>query len=273
MRWIYYEREAKFLNRSRPDLGDHLKNNEFLLGAPNARRVSESRPLVLSWLFDLHVHDWGSVGFPAELHPDTENGGLFTPNPVDLKRRANLAAGAWAVLKDSWKLKGDLTGPDAKYLCRLLFRYCLAISHAPQYESDYKDSLAQDWPHVPICKDAIRFKEIALLGEWIASLLDPQSDAGSVVKSLLGDDMKYLAVVRRVGGGSIRESDLVVEYSYFGSAAGRWERRSLEDSEPWNLKWGKVTGDLYLSNSVYLKHVPEDVWHYEMGGYPILKGG
>ena len=232
VRWIYYEREGKFLNESRAALGDHSKDNEFLVGAPKARRVSESRPLVLSSLFDLHVYDWGSVGFPAELNPDTGIGGLFTPDLADLKRRANLAAGAWAVLRDSWKMKGDLTGPDAKRLCRMLFRYCLAISHAPQYEADHKDSLAQDWPHVPICKDAGRFDEIAALGELIASLLDPQIDAGPVVQNLLGDDMKAVAVVCRVGGGSIRESDLVVEYSYFGSAAGKWERRMLADAEP-----------------------------------------
>src|SRR5258708_39982147 len=68
-RWIYYEKEAKFLNESRPELGDHLKGNEFLIGTPQARRVSESRPLLVPGLFDLHLHDWGSVGFPAEVNP------------------------------------------------------------------------------------------------------------------------------------------------------------------------------------------------------------
>ena len=271
VRWIYYEREAKFLNESRPDLGDHLKDNEFLVSAPKARRVSESRPLVLSWLFDLHLHDWGSVGFPAEVNPDEGIVDLFKSHPTDLKRSANLAEGVWTVLKDAWGKKGDLTGRDAKRLCRGLFRYCLAISHAPQYEADHKESLAQDWPHIPICKDAAGFNEIATLGERLARLLDPQGDAGFVLKDLLDEDAKTLAVVRQGARGSVKESDLVVEHRYFGSAAGKWEERAPEDTESQHPEWGALTGDLYLSDTVFLSHVPKAVWRYEMGGYPVLK--
>ena len=271
VRWIYYEREAKFLNRSRPGLGDHLKDNEFLVGAPKARRVSENRPLVLSWLFDLHLHDWGSVGFPAEVNPAKGIGGLFAPAPGDLKRSANLAESVWSALKEAWGKKGDLTGQDAKQLCRALFRYCLAISHAPSYEADHKDSLAQDWPHIPICKDASGFKEIAALGERLARLLDPKEDAGPDLRDLLGTDVKTLAVVRRAGGGSVKQRDLVVEHSYFGSAAGKWESRVTENAERQHSEWGALTGDLYLNDRVLLSHVPQAVWRYEMGGYPVLK--
>ena len=174
VRWIYYEREAKFLNESRPKLGEHLEDNEFLIGAPKARRVSESRPLVGSWLFDLHLHDWGSVGFPAEVNAGQSLGRLFDGESANAQRRANLNEELWAVLRDAWGLEGDLTGEAAKGLCRKLFRYCLAISHAPQYEADHRDSLAEDWPHVPIAKDAATFEEIAALGEQVGRLLDPR---------------------------------------------------------------------------------------------------
>ncbi len=271
VRWIYYEREGKFLNESRPDLGNHLKDNEFLVGAPKARRVSESRSLVLSQLFDLHLHDWGSVGFPAELNPDEGIGGLLNPDPADLKRSANLTESVWAALKEAYGKEGDLTGQDAKHLCRALFRYSLAIIHAPHYEANHKDSLAQDWPHIPICKDAAGFKEIVALGERITQLLDPQGDAGPVLKDLLSKDVKTLAVVRRIGGGTVKETDLVVDHSYFGSAAGKWEQRAPEDTELQDPEWGERTGDLYLNNTVFLSHVPQAVWRYEMGGYPVLK--
>ena len=271
VRWIYYEREAKFLNESRRQLGNHLGNNEFLVGVPKARRVSESRPLLLSCLFDLHLHDWGSVGFPAEVDPDARLGGLFAPVHGDLKRRANLAEGLWSRLREAWGKEGDLTGPDAKRLCRLLFRYCLAISHSPRYEADHRESLEQDWPHVPICRDASGFEEIAALGEQLARLIDPREDAGPVLQDLLGEDAKTLAAVRRIGGGSVKESDLVVEYSYFGSAAGRWESRVPESAESESSHWGELTGDLFLNDRVFLRHVPQAVWRYEMGGYPVLK--
>ena len=270
LRWIYYEREAKLLNRSRPDLGDHLQDNDFLISAPRARRVSESRPLVLSCLFDIPLHDWGSVGFPAEVNA-AEGPGFFAFGPTERKRKANLATDVWNALRDAWSMQGDLTGGDATGLCRALFHYCLAISHAPTYEHEHKDSLAQDWPHIPICKDPRGFQEIATLGDRLAHLLNPQKDAGTVIQDRLGSELKTVAVVRRVGGGSVKESDLLVEYAYFGSATGRWQKRVLEQTELRHPEWDSLTGDLHLNDMVFLSHVPHAVWRYEMGGYPVLK--
>lgn len=270
-RWIYYEREAKFLNESRPELGDHLAENEFLVGTPQPRRVSESRPLILSGLFDLHLHDWGSVGFPAEVNPDAGIEGLFKPAPEDLVPRANLAEGVWSTLRSAWDMKGDLRGNDAKRLSRALFRYCIAIAHAPQYETDHKDSLAQDWPHIPICQDKAEFDSIVKLGDQVARLLNPLADAAPVVKASLGNDAKTLAVVKRVGGGNVKQSELLVEYSYYGAATGRWEVRAAADAEAQRAEWGEVTGDLYLNETVFLTHVPAEIWRYELGGYPVLK--
>lgn len=34
---------------------------------------------------------------------------------------------------------------------------------------------------------------------------------------------------------------------------------------------GQSTGDLYLNDRVFFRNVPEDVWRYELGGYPVLK--
>jgi hypothetical protein len=272
-RWIYYEREAKFLNEARPELGDHIvAGNEFLVGVPQARRVSESRPLILNSLFDLHLHDWGSVGFPAEVNADTEGiGGLFKPDPEELVPSANLAEATWTALRTAWKFKGDLRSKDAKRLCRALFRYCLAISHAPQYEVDHKEALSQDWPRIPIAKDKAAFDATAGLGERIASLLNPLADAIAAIKALIGAEAKALAVVHRVGGGNVKEKDLVVEYTYYGAATGRWVERPPADSEPLRPEWGHSTGDLYLNENVFLANVPSQVWRYEMGGYPVIK--
>lgn len=270
-RWIYYETEAKFLNEARSELGEHLSQNEFLVGIPQARRVSESRPLILPSLFDLHLHDWGSVGFPAEVNPEPGIGGLFKPNPEDLVRKANLGETIWNAFRESWKLKGDLRGKDAKRFCRDLFRYCAAITHAPQYETDHKDSLAQDWPRIPISKDRVQFEEIVKLGEKVSCLLNPLGDAGVILKASLGKDTKTLGVVQRIGGGSVGESDLVVEYSYYGAATGKWDQRTIKEMEAQRPEWGEVTGDLYLNDSIYLSNVPAEIWRYELGGYPVLK--
>jgi len=270
-RWIYYEREAKFLNEARTDLGDHLEQNEFLVGTPQARRVSESRLLLVPGLFDLHLHDWGSVGFPAEANLDEEPGGLFKTGTETRESSANLPHNFWLTLQGAWKFKGDIRGADAKRLCRALFRYCIAIVHAPQYESDHKDLLAQDWPHIPIAKEKAQFEETVNLGAQVAQLLDPVADRGAILKKLLGAEGKMLGVVKRAGGGNIREAELTVEYSYYGAAGGRWDERPAKESETLHREWGEVTGDLYLNDSIFLSHVPKEVWRYELGGYPVLK--
>ena len=36
-------------------------------------------------------------------------------------------------------------------------------------------------------------------------------------------------------------------------------------------EWGERTGDLYISDEVYFANVPEAVWRFELGGYPVLK--
>jgi len=270
-RWIYYEREAKLLNRPRPELGDHQSENEFLIGTPQPRRVSESRPLVLPGLFDLHLHDWGSVGFPAEVNPDPGIGGLFEAASEDLIRKANLSEAVWSTLRAGWKLKGELRGTDAKRLVRALFRYCTAIAHAPQYEADHKDSLAVDWPHIPINKDKTEFDATVKLGDQVVRLLDPLADPGSTLKTVLGKDAKTLAVVQRVGGGNVKQSELLVEYSYYGAATGRWDVRTVKEPEANRAEWGEITGDLYLNKEVFVSNVPEEIWRYELGGYPVLK--
>jgi hypothetical protein len=39
----------------------------------------------------------------------------------------------------------------------------------------------------------------------------------------------------------------------------------------WDTAWGERTGDLYLNDEAYFADVPEAVWTYQLGGYPVLK--
>jgi hypothetical protein len=184
---------------------------------------------------------------------------------------ANLAEAAWLALSKAWKLQGDLTSATAKRLSRQLFRVCLAVCHSPQYEADHQDSLAQDWAHVPIPTAQPLFEEIAQLGDRLATLLNPVVDASKVTSATLGKEAKNLGRVERAGGKAVAESELVVTYSYYGAAQGSWRPRGLATMEGLHPAWGSKTGDLYLNETVFLRHVPELVWHYELGGYPVIK--
>ena len=107
-------------------------------------------------------------------------------------------------------------------------------------------------------------------GDHLAQLLDPLADPAKSLKAFLGQDAKTLAVVERVEGGSVKESELVVD-SYYGGAQGRWAEREPSDTDAQRPEWGETTGDLYLNRRVFLRHIPHEVWRYELGGYPVLK--
>jgi hypothetical protein len=260
-RWLYYEVARHFLNEPRRELGENLSNNEFLLTVPQPRRPSETRPILCGTLFDLHVHDRGSIGFPRESQP----GGLVS-------RAANINLEAWKVLRGAWRLPGELlTDAPARQFVGELFRYCLAILHSAQYEADHADALAQDWAHLPIPKDRAQFGELVELGRQIAILLDPAIEADSVVKKILGKSAATIGTSRRRLGGQVNQQDLVVSIAYFGAARGKWAERPYLEGEMQHRAWGESTGDLYINEEVCFANVPDAVWRYELGGYPVLK--
>jgi hypothetical protein len=272
-RHLYYETEGKLLNERRPELWRNLSGNEFLIAVPEPRRVSESRPLLATSLFDLHLHDRGSVGFPAEVRPaETGRGTLFDTDGGDTAvPSANLNEYFWRAVSREWSLSGGLEGEEARGFVRRLFRACLAICHAPRYEEEHRESLAQDWAHIPIPRDVALFERLADAGDLIATLLNPLADPRIALKATLGDYARYLAVLDSADGAAVREDDLVISVSHFGAARGGWRGREFTEAEVPPHDVGRATGDLYINDRVFFRNVPEDVWRYELGGYPVLK--
>ncbi len=272
-RWIYYEDKGKLLNECRAELWRNLGHNEFLVAVPQPRRRSEARPLFCRTLLDLHLHDRGSVCFPADVvpHGDGHRGRSLYDEASDRKRAANLSPQAWASLKEAWHISGGLGDEVAATLVRELFRASLAILHAPAYEADHGECLAQDWAHVPIPRSKDTLARAVAVGMQIAQLLDVSHDAHADVHRIVGPGAKALGVPCKNPAGTIAERDLVVAYSYFGGGRGRWEGREPGNGEQHFTEWGDVTGDLWLNEQVYLRHVPRAVWEYELGGYPVVK--
>lgn len=270
-RHLYYETEGKLLNERRPELWRNLGDNEFLIAVPEPRRVSESRPLLATSLFDLHLHDRGSVGFPAEVRPaETGRSTLFDMDDVAAPS-ANLNEHLWHAVSREWSLGGGLDGEEARGFVRRLFRVCLAICHAPQYEEEHRESLAQDWAHVPVPRNVGLFEQLAEAGGLIATLLNPLLDPRAALKATLGEYARRLAVLDSVDGAAVREDDLVISVTHFGAARGGWRCREFTEAEAPPHYLGHATGDLHLNDRVFFRNVPEGVWRYELGGYPVLK--
>lgn len=80
-----------------------------------------------------------------------------------------------------------------------------------------------------------------------------------------------VAKARKPNGGAVTTDDLRVEISYFGAAKGRWSPRGFTPDEQPLETWGEQTGDLYVNADVCFANVPQRMWTFELGGYPVLK--
>jgi hypothetical protein len=68
-----------------------------------------------------------------------------------------------------------------------------------------------------------------------------------------------------------QKADLGLHLHRRCSAQGGWrEKEPLEDKAIAPALGGSI-GDLWLNDRVSLKNVPERVWRYELGGYPVIK--
>lgn len=250
-----------------------VPRNAYLCAVSEPRRRSETRPLVTRGLVDLHVSDRGITCFPARrpAEPEDKQTRIEVAAPRRREITANLADGMWAVLKKDWNIAGDLASAGAENLVNRLFSATLAICHSPQYELDHEESLAQDWAHIPIPKQKRTMNALADLGDKVCALLDPAASARKTIDDILGDDARRLGVATKVGGGGISGDDTVISYSYYMSGLGKWVARPPGGAEVLRAEWGTSTGDLFLNEKVFLRNVPENVWRYELGGYPIIK--
>ncbi len=217
--------------------------------------------------------DRGSVGFPADVRPaEAERRTLFDMEGGDAALpSANLNENFWRAVSREWSLRGGLEGEEARGFVRQLFRVCLATCHAPQYEEEHRESIAQDWAHVPIPRELTLFEQLADAGGLIATLLNPLADPRAALENILGDYARHLAVLDSADGNPVREDDLVISVPHFGAAHGGWRRREFAGTEVTPHGVGHATGDLYINDRVFFRNVPEEVWRYELGGYPVLK--
>ena len=173
-------------------------------------------------------------------------------------------------------LEGQRRDSCARAFVGKLFRIAFAILHAPSYQAEHKSALSADWAHLPIPRDADLFNRAVAAGEVVTQLLDANCNAREVVEVVVGADRaRSLGPLKRVDGEQVRSTDLKVTFTYWGGGKGRWKpRQFMTDelpSDEFHNAWGERTGDLFLNDNAYFANVPELVWSYQLGGYPVLK--
>jgi hypothetical protein len=265
-RYIYYVGTDKWLNEARQEFARNSSDNEWLITVPEPRKASETWPVYANELVNLHVHERGSVVFPRETRGED----------LLADRDANLPEATWRVLRDHFGLKGERRDDPARRLTAKLFRVAFAILHAPSYQAEHKSALSADWAHLPIPKDVKLFDRLATAGDQVTRLLDAARDASDVIRAVVGADRaRALGPLKRVDGKQVRPDDLKLTVTYWGGGKGRWKARPFTAEElpatDYGEAWGERTGDLFLNDDAYFGNVPELVWNYQLGGYPVLK--
>lgn len=261
-RHIYYVDEHKWLNEARSEYFTNLPDNEFLVTVPEPRKVSEARPVFATTLVNLHVQERGAVAIPRE----SQGQGLLTT------RVANIADGPWRSLKSHFGLEGARADAPARHFVGDLLRVALATLHAPAYQREHASALSADWAHLPIPKAESLLKALIEKGRVVARLLDANVSASESVNAVLGAKRAAaLGSMRRDDGGQVTQEDLKVTITYWGGGKGRWAPRPYVTQDYPLDQLGERTGDLYINAHVFFGNLPEAVWTYQLGGYPVLK--
>jgi len=105
----------------------------------------------------------------------------------------------------------------------------------------------------------------------------PAMHAGrEIVEALLGHQCaSKVGVLQRQDQEQVAPDDLKITITYWGGGKGRWKPRAfLEEEKPaveYAGAWGERTGDLFINDTTFFANVPEAVWKYQLGGYPVLK--
>jgi Type ISP C-terminal specificity domain len=265
-RYIYYVGTDKWLNEARQEFARNASDNEWLVTVPEPRKASETWPVFSNELVNLHVHERGSVIFPRETRGED----------LLADRDANIPEATWRVLREHFGLKGERRDGAARGLMGKLFRVAFAVLHARSYQAEHKSALSFDWAHLPIPKDVKLFDRLVSAGEQVTRLLDAARDASDVIRAVVGADRaRARGPLKRIDGKHMRPDDLKVTVTYWGGGKGRWKARPFMAEElpaaDYGEAWGERTGDLFLNDDAYFGNVPEVVWGYQLGGYPVLK--
>lgn len=266
LRWIYWEPETKLLGRKVPEYFPHAKDGNWTLVTQLKPRRSWSPPVMIRQLGCLDLFDRSASCFPFLLaakqsaapsrnegHPE-----LFAPaNPKG--PQPNLTAFAQQYI-------GGLkcVGED------LLF-HIVSVLHAPLYSEENAGALRQDWPRVPLPKNAKTLRAGAGLGRQLAALLDPETPVPGVTDLKVRPDLKGLGelTVKPATDKKKADPDLAIHARW--GYAGQGGVTMPGPGTVTDGTRGEGFVDIHLNATTRWKDVPVAVWNYTLGGYQVLK--
>jgi hypothetical protein len=281
IRWLYWEPETKFLDEKRSEYKPHVFAGNVWIEARQRQPMEHfDRGYVVKVLSDNFGNGLSSY-FPLYLRGEAtlfDQGGAGAPRPNLSERAAGY---------------GRQLGVEAPEL----FFHTIAVLHAPRYRAENAGALRQDWPRVPLPASQAALLESAALGRQLAALLDSEQAVAGVTAGPARPELSRIALITRVGGGSLNltagEADLTANWGYAGRggitmpATGKAVERAYSAAERDSIAAGAAalglaaeevlallgpsTFDVYLNELACWQNIPAQVWEYSIGGYQVIK--
>ena len=284
-RWLYWEEDAKLLDRPRPDYKSQVFEGNLWLSSSHRIRKgeSEAQTAFTRHIASYHLIERVANWFPAWLRDDGLNLGGHDG------RRPNLSDAAQRYL--------DRLGAGVEDL----FHHVLAVLHDPAYREANAGALHMDWPRIPLsgwpdgdvpgAADVLAAS--AARGRELAALLDSDTPVRGVTRGALRPEIAAIAVPSTGDGRNMTGDDFAVTagWGHFGQGdavmpgQGRVVERPYTSDERHAIlsvtpaqagtsplsPLGETTFDVYLNDRAYWRNVPDAVWEYKLGGYQVLK--
>lgn len=272
-RWTYWSSVGSLWNRSRPALWkQYWTGNKFFV----SRRVSGSSSISSPMYFTGALTDGQVISVnPAAIPIFLRAADASTQTGFFHGDKANLSS-----LSRAYLAALALPNPDTDHdTAELIWMHALAIGYSPAYLSDNADGIRENWPHVPLPVSCEALLASAALGRKVAALLDTETSVPGVTSGAIRNELKAIAVVSRVGGGTLASAEFALTAGW-GSGGqggitmpgkGKTESR-VRAPEEHNPCFGTApTLDVYLNAKAYWKNIPQPVYDFTIGGYQVIK--
>ena len=173
-----------------------------------------------------------------------------------------------------------LSNPETdRDTAELIWMHALAIGYSSAYLSENADGIRENWPRIPLPASREALIASAALGREVAALLDTEAPVPGVTSGTIRDELKTIADISRVGGGTLKPDEFAVTAGW-GSGGqgsitmpgkGKMEPRAAGLHEQSAGFGTSPTLDVYLNATAYWKNIPQPVYDFTIGGYQVIK--
>ncbi len=270
VRWLYWEPETKLLDEKRTAFFENLLPDNRWIEA-RQRQTKE---------FDR--------GYVSPLLCDSFGNGVscFFPKLLAVEKTSDLYHGtkegvAPNISEEAKSYLVNLGLEIGAFAADLLFMHIVAVMHSPQYRRENAGGLQSGWPRIPLPATRQALESSAALGRGLAALLDVQKPVTGVTTRKSNPELESIGLMTHAEGKRINDTDDLALTAGWGNpgrggitmpGTGDARQRDLDRSEsqtPASL--GPATFDIYLNDRIYWRNIPQAVWEYTLGGYPVLK--